>query len=111
VALCIHSKIKSPIISTQVVSEVCVNMLKKAGRKEPFVRELISSFHSQYEIVALTEGVLLRASRLREQYSLSYWDSMICSAALDAGCEQLITEDMQHGLLIEGQLKIMNPFV
>jgi predicted nucleic acid-binding protein len=104
-------QIKSPIISTQVVSEVCVNMLKKAGRKEPFVRELISSFHSQYEIVALTEGVLLRASRLREQYSLSYWDSMICSAALDAGCEQLITEDMQHGLLIEGQLKIMNPFV
>ncbi len=104
-------RIKSPIISSQVVSEVCVNMLKKAGRKEPFVRELISSFHSQYEIVALTEGVLLRASRLREQYSLSYWDSMICSAALESHCDILLTEDMQHGLLIEDHLKIINPFI
>jgi predicted nucleic acid-binding protein len=40
----------------------------------------------------------------------AYWDSMICSAALEAGCEQLITEDMQHGLLMEDRLKIINPF-
>jgi predicted nucleic acid-binding protein len=103
-------RIKSPIISSQVVSEVCVNMLKKAGRKEPFIRELISSFHSQYEVVPLTEVVLLKASRLREQYSLSYWDSMICSAALESHCDILLTEDMQHGLLIEDRLKIINPF-
>jgi len=103
-------QIESPVISAQVVSEVCVNLLKKAGRKEPFIRELISNFHSQYEVVSITEPVLLNDSRLREQYSLSYWDSMICSAALDAGCEQLITEDMQHGLLIEDRLKIINPF-
>jgi predicted nucleic acid-binding protein len=86
-------------------------MLKKAGRKESFIRELVSSFHSQHEVVPLTEEVLLKASRLRERYSLSYWDSMICSAALESNCETLLTEDMQHGLLIEDRLKIVNPFV
>jgi len=86
-------------------------MLKKAGRKEPFIRELVSSFHSQYEVVLLTEEVLLKASRLRERYSLSYWDSMICSAALESNCSILLTEDMQHSLLIEDRLKIVNPFI
>ena len=104
-------QIKSPVISAQVISEVCVNMLKKAGRKEPFIRELVSSFHSQYEVVLLTEEVLLKASRLRERYSLSYWDSMICSAALESNCATLLTEDMQHGLLLEAHLKIVNPFI
>jgi predicted nucleic acid-binding protein len=37
-------RIKSLIVSSQVISEVCVNMLKKAGRKESFIRELVSSF-------------------------------------------------------------------
>ncbi len=104
-------QIKSPVISAQVISEVCVNMLKKAGRKEPFIRELVSSFYSQYEVVLLTEEVLLKASRLRERYSLSYWDSMICSAALESNCATLLTEDMQHGLLLEDHLKIVNPFI
>lgn len=104
-------QIKSPIISTQVISEVCVNMLKKAGRKESFIQELISSFHAQYEVVSLTEEILLKASRLREQYSLSYWDSMICSAALESNCTTLLTEDMQHSLLLEDRLRIVNPFI
>jgi predicted nucleic acid-binding protein len=52
----------------------------------------------------------LRASRLRSQQAFSYWDSLIVSAALEAGCTLLYSEDMQHGQLVEGQLRIINPF-
>jgi len=48
---------------------------------------------------------------LRRRYSLSYWDSTIVAAALNSGAEVLYSEDMQHGLTVEGRLEIRNPFV
>ncbi|MBB6250115.1 hypothetical protein [Nitrospirillum iridis] len=41
---------------------------------------------------------------------LSLYDAMIVSAALQAGCDTLWSEDMQHGLLIVDRLRIVNPF-
>ena len=43
------------------------------------------------------------------KYSLSYWDSMIVAAALEASCTVLYSEDMQNGLLVDQRLRIMNP--
>jgi len=99
------------VISTQVVSEVSVNLLKKAGQTEAFIREMVSGLYESYAVFSLTELVYLRASELRGGYSLSYWDSLICASALTAGCTELISEDMQHGLLIDNQLRIVNPFL
>jgi predicted nucleic acid-binding protein len=50
------------------------------------------------------------ASHLREQYSFSYWDSLIVAAALQAKATTLYTEDMQAGLVIDQRLTIINPF-
>ena len=47
---------------------------------------------------------------LAERYGLSVYDAMIIAAALLAGCTTLWSEDMQDGLLVEGQLRIANPF-
>ena len=102
-------QVEAPVVSSQVVSEVCVNMLKKAGQNEAFIRELVSSFFSKYLVVPLGENVLLKASDLRNKYSLSYWDSMIVAAALEASCAVLYSEDMQSGLLVEQSLRIVNP--
>jgi len=54
---------------------------------------------------------LLLASELRDRYQISYWDSLIVAAALDANCDTLYTEDMQHRQVIEGRLTLINPFV
>ena len=98
------------VISSQVVSEVCVNILKKAGRDEVFVQRLIFDFYSKYTVAPINEPVQLTASQLRGHYSLSYWDSMICSAALEMNCTKLFSEDMQDGLRINDYLEIVNPF-
>jgi predicted nucleic acid-binding protein len=50
----------SLVVSAQVVSEVCVNMLKKAGRKEPFIRELISSFTRNMRLLISPEPYFSR---------------------------------------------------
>jgi predicted nucleic acid-binding protein len=45
-----------------------------------------------------------------ERYGLSIYDAMIAASALHAGCETLWSEDIQHGMTLDGGLKIINPF-
>jgi predicted nucleic acid-binding protein len=47
---------------------------------------------------------------LASRYQLQVYDGMILAAALEAGCETLYSEDMQHGMVIEDLLTIRNPF-
>lgn len=81
-------------ISTQVVNEVCVNLIKKAHFPEPDVRELVVTFYRRYKVASLNRAVQLKASALREQYSLSFWDSLIIASALFVDADTLYTEDL-----------------
>ncbi len=100
-----------PVISTQVINEVCVNLLRRVNFTEGQISRLIEAFYEKYQVIELTKSVLLLASQLRRRYSLSFWDSTIVAAALSAGVSVLYSEDMQHGLLVEHQLEIRNPFI
>jgi predicted nucleic acid-binding protein len=51
----------------------------------------------------------VEAIRIRDSHRLSWYDSLIVSAALDADCEILYSEDLQDGRKLEG-LTIQNPF-
>jgi predicted nucleic acid-binding protein len=97
-------------ISSQVVNEVCVNLIKKARFPEPDVRKLVTTFHRRYRVVAVDMTVQLEASMLRETHSLSFWDSLIIASALAADADVLYSEDMQHGLEVAG-MRIINPLV
>ena len=100
-----------PVISTQVINEVCVNLLRRVNFTEGQISRLIEAFYEKCQVIELTKSVLLLASQLRRRYSLSFWDSTIVAAALSAGVSVLYSEDMQHGLLVEHQLEIHNPFI
>lgn len=100
-----------PTVSTQVINEVCVNLLRRANFSEEQIGQLIEAFYEKCQVVELTKTVLLTASRLRQRYPMSFWDSLIVAAALEAGVPVLYSEDMQHGLIVEGQLQIQNLFV
>ncbi|MGQ9903600.1 MAG: PIN domain-containing protein [Anaerolineae bacterium] len=100
-----------PVISTQVINEVSINLLRRANFTEEQVSALIDSFYEKYLVVELTRSVLLMASQLRQRYSLSFWDSTVVASALSAGVSVLYSEDMQHGLIVDEQTQILNPFV
>jgi predicted nucleic acid-binding protein len=51
-----------------------------------------------------------RALDIVGRYGFSWFDSLIVATALDAGCDTLYTEDLQHGQVIEGKLTVTNPF-
>lgn len=50
-----------------------------------------------------------RGLDLQQRYSLSFYDALIVSAALEAGCTRLLSEDLQHGLRVEA-LTVKDPF-
>jgi predicted nucleic acid-binding protein len=59
---------------------------------------------------ALTSTGFVRCRlKLHRLYSLSFWDALIVHAARRAGCDRLMTEDLQSGQRIEG-VEIVNPF-
>jgi predicted nucleic acid-binding protein len=99
------------VISSQIINEVCNNMLRKFGASENDIRKLVRSLYRKYLVVEFTRDILLQASTLRATYMLSYWDGLVLSSAISAGARQLYSEDMQEGLVINGLLKIVNPFI
>lgn len=50
------------------------------------------------------------AFEIRQEYNISYWDSLVVASALESSCDLLYSEDMQDGLIIKDRLKIINPF-
>ena len=48
---------------------------------------------------------------MRNRYHYSYYDSLILASAVESRCTIIYSEDMQHGQVIEKELKIVNPFL
>ena len=97
------------VISTQIINEVCVNLIKKVNLSEKKIQNLIESLHKKYTVFELSQDILLMASKIRTNHSFSFWDSIVAASALDcADC--LISEDMQDGFNLENKLTIINPF-
>jgi predicted nucleic acid-binding protein len=50
-----------------------------------------------------------RAIRTSRRSHLALWDAMIIEAAREAGCKRVLSEDLQHGLDLDGVV-VENPF-
>jgi len=98
------------IVSTQVVNEVCINLMRKADKDNNFIKQFLNDFVVTYSVMNQTKEDVLRAATIREDYHFSYWDSLIVACALRSNCKILYTEDMQNGLDVYQQMKVCNPF-
>jgi predicted nucleic acid-binding protein len=100
---------KSWPLALQVIGET-QNVLRRKLRQPPWqaaqnARNLLTTFPSFPASAAnAAESLTLMAAG-----RLSYWDALLVTAARDAGCDVLLTEDMQDGARF-GSLEIVNPF-
>lgn len=97
-------------LSSQVVNEICRNLVRKAAFDEFRLRQVIERFYFAYLAIDLNEQILLAGSDLRLKYNFSLWDGLIVAAALAANATVLYSEDMHNGLIVKNKLKIVNPF-
>jgi len=97
-------------ISVQVLNEMSNVAMRKHGMRWLQVDALLEPVRALCRIEPLTEYTFDLGRRLAERYQFSVYDAMIVAAALLAEADTLYSEDMQDGLLVEGQLRIRNPF-
>jgi predicted nucleic acid-binding protein len=98
------------VISTQVLQEFYVSVTRKLSVPlAPETAEAIVRDLSLMPIIAIDTERILAAIHRTRMLRLSFWDALIIEAALAGGADRLLTEDMQHGQIIEG-LRIENPF-
>ncbi|WP_313889994.1 MULTISPECIES: PIN domain-containing protein [Nostoc] len=71
---------------------------------------MIQSLYRGCTVIEFNLTIFESASDIRSRYNFSFWDSLIISCALFARASILYSEDMQDGLVVAGQLEIVNPF-
>lgn len=97
-------------LSLQVLQEFYVTMVEKLDPPADTddVRDDVAAL-ATWNPVVTDFGVLERAWAVEDRYGFSWWDSLIIAQALVAGCETLLTEDLQHDQEVFG-LRIADPF-
>lgn len=97
-------------VSVQVLNEALANCRRKAGMNWQEAQEFLSGVRSIVEVTNLTPETHDIGLALCARYDFSVYDAMIVASALLSGSDVLVSEDMHHGLIVEDQLRIFNPF-
>jgi len=97
-------------ISVQVLNEFASVARRKHSVDWTELVEILAGIRHFAELQPLTLDTHLHGLTLAERYGFSLYDAMIAAAALQAGCDTLLSEDFQAGQVIDGRLKIVNPF-
>jgi predicted nucleic acid-binding protein len=97
-------------LSVQVLNEFTAVSRRKQRRDWREIAEAISDALALVDPpLVLTLDMHAAARTLAEEHLLSFYDALIIAAAIEAGCDILYSEDLQHGRAIGG-LAIVNPF-
>jgi len=99
------------IVSIQSLNEFVSVARRKLGLPWKEVKEMLDIICVLCpDPVPISLDTYRGAVAIAEKYGYSIYDALIASAALEAGCKTLYSEDLQDGQIINRQLTIRNPF-
>lgn len=106
-----HLQEGSGIVSPQVLREfyfvatrrLSIPLPKEAARRA--VEDL-----GAYSPMQESKEMILSAIERNQRLSISFWDALIVEASIVGGADYILTEDLQHGQVIEG-VRVHNPFL
>jgi predicted nucleic acid-binding protein len=98
----------SGVISSQVMQEFYVTATRKLGVEPLVVKNILKTF-SLFDIVQVSTILIHEAIDCSILNQLSFWDSLIITAAAAAGCNKILSEDLNPNQVVLG-VKIENPF-
>jgi predicted nucleic acid-binding protein len=104
-----HKAQHTGVVSLQVLQEYFVNATRKLGLDPELVRQKVETY-CRFDVVEPVAADILAAIDFHRLHRISYWDALVLHCAKQAGCRVLLTEDMQHGQVIDG-VRIVNPFL
>jgi predicted nucleic acid-binding protein len=98
------------VVSVQVLNEFAVVALRKLRMPLNEIREILDTIRAVCAVEPITVETHDRGLAVLERYRFSLYDSMLVAAALIAGAKIIYSEDLQHGQVIDNQLRVTNPF-
>jgi predicted nucleic acid-binding protein len=98
------------VVSVQVLNELANVAQRKMQISWEEVAEWLVELRRLLTVVPLTVESHVRGIAVAQRYQLSVYDGMIVGSALEAGCNILWTEDLQSGMVMDGSLRVENPF-
>lgn len=96
-------------ISVQVLQELYVVLARKMGIAEEDAESIVQQYAKLPTTINKDPALVLQGIKISRKYKISFWDALIVSAAKRGSCKVLFTEDLAHGMKIEG-VEIINPF-
>ena len=98
------------VVSTQVLQEFYVVSTRKL--EQPLSEERAAAAVrgiSKLDVVGMDASLVLTAIDTSRTAQLPLWDALIIEAASRAGCDRVLSEDLNAGQVIHG-VRIENPF-
>lgn len=100
---------ESTFLPVQTLGELFHVLVHKAGRTRREAGAAVLSWGDAFPLIDSSNDVLLAATDLAQTHQIGLWDAMILSAAADARCRLLLSEDLQEGFTWRG-VTVVNPF-
>lgn len=99
------------VIGVQVLNEFTNVVRRKLdwewGQVEAALAVIVELTGSVHPLTIQIHG---QAVKLARSHALSFYEALIVAAAADAGCRELLSEDLQDGRKF-GSLTVRNPFL
>ena len=102
---------EKPVISSQVISEYLNVMRRKFKIEKQELIHICSLWLEKCSVQPVVFSTIKLAQHLIDRYDFQIFDGIIVASALEANCNILYSEDMQHNQVVENTVKIVNPFV
>jgi predicted nucleic acid-binding protein len=97
------------LLPVQTLGELFSLLVRKAGRAPAKARVALLSWRDAFSLIETSADVMVAAADLATDHRLSIWEAVILSAAAEAGCRLLLSEDLQEGYTWKG-VTVTNPF-
>ncbi|MBN8726377.1 MAG: PIN domain-containing protein [Xanthomonadales bacterium] len=97
------------LVPVQVLGELFNVLTRKARWPKEQARDVVLSTHDNLPTIETSFSMLVAAVDLCVVHGFSTWDAVVLSAAAEADCRLLLSEDMHDGFVWRG-MTIVNPF-
>ena len=105
----VHRERRTGVVSLQVLQEYYVTVTKKHKLDAVIARNKVE-IYSKFQVAEPKVSDILAAIDLHRLHGFSYWDALVLRMAKQSGCRVVLSEDMQHGRVVDG-VEIVNPFL
>ncbi len=100
---------ESTLLPVQTPGELFSVLGRKAKRSNADASASVLSWGDAFPLIETSADILLAATDLTHTHQFGMWDAVVLSAAADARCRLLLSEDLQDGFTWRG-VTVANPF-